>query len=125
MPSRSQAQRFRYEHRTQALLPRGLFLKRVATHAAIAAAFLLASLLAGILGYRFLAGLTWIDALLNASMILAGMGPVDNLTSDSAKLFASIYALYSGVAFLAISALIFAPFAHRLLHRLHLEESGD
>ena len=115
--------RFRYEHRSEALLSRPLFLKRVASHGAIAAAFLVGSVLAGVLGYRFLAGLTWIDALLNASMILAGMGPVNELTSGAAKLFASIYALYSGVAFLALSALIIAPFAHRLLHRLHLEES--
>ena len=81
------------------------------------------SLLAGVLGYRFFADLSWLDALLNASMILAGMGPVNELTSIPAKLFASIYALYSGVAFLAVSALIVAPFAHRLLHRLHLDDS--
>jgi hypothetical protein len=57
-------------------------------------------------------------------MILGGMGPVNELTSDAAKLFAAIYALYSGVAFLAVAALLIAPFAHRLLHRLHLEDSG-
>jgi len=81
------------------------------------------SLAIGVLGYRFLAGLTWIDALMNAAMILGGMGPVNELSTASGKLFASFYALYAGVAFLAIAAVLVAPFAHRLLHSLHLEDT--
>jgi hypothetical protein len=81
------------------------------------------SLAIGVLGYRFFAGLSWIDALMNAAMILGGMGPVNELSTDSGKLFASVYALYAGVAFLAIAAVMIAPFVHRLLHSLHLEDA--
>jgi hypothetical protein len=81
------------------------------------------SLAIGILGYRFFARLSWIDALMNAAMILGGMGPVNYISNNSGKVFASFYALYAGVAFLAISAVLIAPFAHRLLHGLHLDES--
>ena len=76
----------------------------------------------GVVGYHGLGGLSWIDSLLNASMILGGMGPVDPLKSDTAKIFASLYALFSGLAFIGVSGLMLAPFAHRLLHRVHLEE---
>jgi hypothetical protein len=75
----------------------------------------------GVLGYRYTAGLSWIDALLNASMILTGMGPVARLNSTGAKLFASGYALFSGVVFIASMGFVIAPIAHRLLHRFHLE----
>ncbi len=75
----------------------------------------------GWLATILLAGLSWIDSLLNASMILGGMGPVDLLTTVPAKLFASFYALFAGVAFLAIAGVLIAPIAHRFLHRLHLE----
>ena len=79
----------------------------------------------GSAGYHYLGNLPWIDSLLNASMILAGMGPVDPLTTDSAKLFATVFALYSGVAFLAIMAILTAPLLHRLLHKFHMEISED
>jgi len=75
----------------------------------------------GICGYHFIARLSWIDSLLNASMILGGMGPVDTLQTTAAKLFASFYALFSGLAFIGIASLLVAPFAHRLLHRFHIE----
>lgn len=77
----------------------------------------------GVAGYHWIAGLGWIDSLLNASMILGGMGPVDPLKSDTAKIFASLYALFSGLAFIGIAGLMLAPFAHRLLHRVHLEQN--
>jgi hypothetical protein len=77
----------------------------------------------GILGYHLLGQLRWVDSLLNASMILAGMGPVDPLHSTSAKVFASCYALFSGLAFIGIASLLIAPFAHRLLHRVHLDKA--
>jgi hypothetical protein len=72
-------------------------------------------------GYRRLAGLPWIDALLNAAMILTGMGPVDRLETPAAKLFASGYALFSGVAFLGMTTLLLAPVVHRSFHALHVE----
>ncbi len=83
------------------------------------------SLMIGMAGYHFLGHLHWVDSLLNASMILAGMGPVDNLTSDAAKIFASFYAIYSGVSFLTIVAVLFAPIYHRFLHRFHLYISQE
>jgi hypothetical protein len=76
----------------------------------------------GILGYHYIAGLSWIDSLLNASMILGGMGPMDSLKTDAAKIFASCYALFSGLAFIGIVSVLLAPFVHRLLHRVHAEE---
>src|SRR2546425_12808329 len=114
-----------YEHRTHPLLPRRKFMRCLAMHGVTAAAIVAVSLTLGILGYHFVAGLSWIDALLHASMILTGMGPVGLLRSDTAKLFASFYALFSGVVFLVTASILVAPIAHRLLHRLHLEELED
>ncbi len=113
----------RYEHRSQPVLPRRLFIRRIIYHALLALFVVAASLGIGVLGYRLFVGLSWIDALLNAAMILGGMGPVNEISADSGKLFASFYALYSGIAFLAIAAVLVAPFAHRLLHSLHLEDT--
>ena len=80
------------------------------------------SLAVGILGYHFIAGLNWVDSLLNAAMILTGMGPVNTLNSDAAKLFASAYALFSGVIFITTTGILMAPIFHRVLHRFHIEE---
>src|SRR6185437_9191981 len=93
----------------RALDPRKKYLKRLYYGALLSLLLIAISLGIGILGYHFLGHLRWIDSLLNASMILAGMGPVDNLTSDAAKIFASFYAIYSGVSFLTIVAVLFAP----------------
>jgi hypothetical protein len=79
----------------------------------------------GAAGYHELAGLAWLDATLNASMILTGMGPVDPLTTPAAKVFGIFYSLFSGVAFLTMVAILLAPAAHRLLHRFHLEVSRE
>jgi hypothetical protein len=78
--------------------------------------------LIGVVGYHTIAGLPWIDSLLNASMILTGMGPVNPMETDAAKLFASFYSIYSGVAFLSISVVFLAPLAHRILHLFHAEK---
>jgi hypothetical protein len=78
------------------------------------------SMFFGMCGYHFLEGLSWLDAFLNASMILSGMGPVDPLHTTAGKLFAGFYALFSGLAFIAIIALIFAPVVHRFIHKIHL-----
>jgi len=111
-----------YEHRTHGLISRAEFQKRVVRHVMLATIVLLVSLGLGVLGYHYVAGLQWIDALLNASMILTGMGPVDVMITRGAKLFASLYALFSGIVFLGIASVLVAPFAHRLLHRFHLEK---
>ncbi len=110
-----------YEHRKHPLLSTAGFRKRVAHHLILALLVLTAGLGVGVLGYHFLGDLGWVDALLNASMILAGMGPVDALHSTAAKIFASCYALFSGLVFIGVASLVIAPFAHRLLHRFHLD----
>jgi hypothetical protein len=110
-----------YEHHTQPITPMGLFLIRVSQHILVAFAIIFGSLGIGILGYHFLEGLSWIDALVNASMLLGGMGPVNELHTTAGKLFASAYALYSGIVFLVAVGVIFIPIYHRFLHRFHLE----
>ena len=107
------------------LVPRGEFLGHVATNVGIATAMVVVSLAIGVVGYHVTAHLSWIDSLLNASMILTGMGPVDPLPTTTAKLFASAYAIFSGVAFLSIVAVLMAPIVHRFLHRFHLELDDD
>ena len=111
-----------YEGRNHPLLSRAKFARRVARHLLLALFLVGVALEIGVLGYHFLGELSWIDSFLNASMILGGMGPVDPLHSSAAKIFASCYALFSGLAFIGIASLIVAPFAHRLLHRFHIDE---
>jgi len=111
-----------YERRNHPLLSRARFARRVARHTLLALVSVAIALGIGVFGYHFIAGLGWVDSLLNASMILGGMGPVDQLHSSAAKIFASFYALFSGLAFIGIASLLVAPFAHRLLHRFHIEE---
>jgi hypothetical protein len=113
-----------YEHKTDPLLPFDQFLRRLMQHGLAAMLFLAVSLGIGVVGYHFTEDLTWLDSLLNASMILGGMGPVDMLKTDGGKLFASFYAIYSGVAFLLVVGIIIAPLAHRMMHRLHLDGKG-
>jgi hypothetical protein len=111
-----------FEHRRAPLLPRRVFLRRQARCAALGVALLAGALGLGTLGYHGIAGLDWLEAELNAAMILTGMGPVDQLATPAAKIFASAYALFSGVAFLAAMAAISAPLLHRMLHRFHLAD---
>jgi hypothetical protein len=113
-----------YEHRTHRLLPRRLFLRRAAWHLVCASALALGAVAFGTIGYRSLGHLTWIDAFLNASMILGGMGPVDRMDSSAAKLFAALYALFSGLMFIAIMSVVLTPWLHRLLHWVHLDEAN-
>lgn len=94
-------------------------------HVAFATGVAALALLAGIAGYHYIAHFPWIDSLLNASMILGGMGPVDPLRSDGAKIFASLYALFSGLLFIGVLAVIVVPFVHRMMHRLHIDEEGS
>ena len=111
-----------YEHRKHPLLERPAFLRRVFGHAVLALIVMALGLGVGVLGYHWIGGLGWVDSLLNASMILGGMGPVDPLPSDAAKIFASLYALFAGLAFIGVASVIVAPFVHRLLHRIHLDD---
>jgi len=111
-----------YERRKQRLLSRAEFSKRVGRHGLVALGVLVFGLGIGVLGHHRLAHLSWIDSLLNASMILGGMGPVDPLPTNAAKIFASCYALFSGLAFIGIVSVLLAPFVHRMLHRFHAEE---
>jgi hypothetical protein len=110
-----------YEHHSQPLLPRRLFLRRLLKHIAAAAVFLSMGLAVGVLGYHSFEHLSWLDSLLNASMILGGMGPVSELQTRAGKVFASLYAIFSGIFFLAVAGIVIAPIFHRILHRLHLD----
>ena len=114
-----------YENSTEPLLSRRAFLLRLARHSAAAGGLILGSLAMGAIGYRCTEGMQWLDAVLNSAMILTGMGPVTPLQKVPAKIFATFYALYSGVAFLGIAGLLVAPVAHRILHTLHLDEDED
>lgn len=116
-----------YEHRTDPLLARPHFLRRQLLHSGVAGLLLASALGMGVLGYHLTEDLSWLDSLLNASMILGGMGPVDPVKSTAAKLFASFYALFSGLVFVAAAGILFAPALHRLIHRFHLdlEDGGD
>lgn len=110
-----------YERRHQPLLSRTRFFIRLARSVAASAAIVAAALGIGIVGYHQFAGMAWIDAFLDASMILSGMGQINPLTTTAGKVFASVYALFSGIVFVAIATIIVAPVLHRLLHHFHLE----
>jgi hypothetical protein len=114
-----------FEHKSKPLLSRRKFFIRLARYALFSILLIGFSLGIGILGYHYLNGLSWLDALVNASMILTGMGPVDPLKNDMAKWFASFYAIFSGVAFLSIVAVFLSPIAHRFLHKIHLDEQDE
>ena len=109
-----------FEHHRAPLASRDVFLLRLLRSVFIAVGVVLVSLAIGAVGYHGFEGLSWLQATLNASMILTGMGPVDELHTTGGKVFATLYALYSGVAFLTVVAVLFAPVAHRFLHRFHL-----
>lgn len=110
----------RYERRHEPLLGRREFWLRLLRHGGLVVAVLALSLAGGALGYRSTEGMPWLDAFLNAAMILSGMGPVTVLATDAGKLFATGYALFSGVVFLVAVGLLLAPVLHRVLHRFHL-----
>lgn len=110
------------EHRKQQVVSVNSFLKRIGKYSAFAFVLITISVAIGTTGYHWICGLSWIDSFYMACMILTGMGPVTEMTNDGAKLFSSFYALYSGVAFLSVTAVFFAPIIHRLLHILHVEE---
>ena len=111
----------RFERKSQPLISRSQFARRMAVYFAFGFIFLCFSLAIGTAGYAHFANLPVVDALLNASMILTGMGPVDKMETTGGKLFASIYAIYSGVAFLTFCGVLFTPIYHRFMHQFHLD----
>ncbi|MCX5758200.1 MAG: hypothetical protein NTU83_06780 [Candidatus Hydrogenedentes bacterium] len=114
-----------FEHRQAPLLSRVAFVWRVACHAGVAFGIVAAALGLGIVGYRFTEGMPWIDAIVNAAMILGGMGPVGELHTDAGKLFAAAYALFAGLLFIVVVGVLFAPVFHRFLHRFHLNMADE
>ena len=115
----------RLESLNQPLAPPAVFARRMARSLALAVGLIGLSLIVGMIGYHHLAGLSWVDAFVNAAMILGGMGPVAELKNNPSKVFAGVYALYSGLFLILIAGLVLAPALHRLLHRLHIDEQDE
>ena len=111
-----------YERRHDQLAPRSVFIKRLIAALVVAVGLILLALMIGIAGYHFIAGFNWIDSLLEASMILGGMGPIKELPTDVAKVFASIYALFSGIVFIGVMGIVLSPVVHRIMHKFHVDE---
>jgi hypothetical protein len=116
---------FNLEHKRQPLLSRRAFAGRLAASFGAASVLIAASLLAGMIGYRSLEGMAWIDTYANAAMILSGMGPLDPPKTWGGKLFAGTYALYSGLAVILAAGILFTPVVHRMLHQFHLEDEDE
>jgi len=110
-----------YEHRTEPLLPSPAFYRRIANHALIAVVVLGSGIIVGVGGFRLTEHYSWLDAFLNTCMLLGGMGQVNPIVTASGKVFAGVFALFAGIIFIGLTAVLVAPFAHRLLHRIHLE----
>ena len=113
-----------FEHRSEPLIPRLAFLRRMVLSLGLGLALLLVCLGVGMLGYRHYEGMAWVDAFVNASFILSGMGPLAPLRTEGGKVFAGFYALFSGLAFLTTVAVALAPAVHRFFHILHLDGEG-
>ena len=114
-----------FEHRSTPLLPQPQFVHRLARSLLVAAAMIVVSLLFGMAGYHWFEHMPWIDAFANAAMILSGMGPLSPLETEGGKIFAGMYALYSGLALIGVAGVIFTPVLHRFLHRFHLDEESS
>ncbi|HSP61831.1 MAG TPA: hypothetical protein VLQ90_02510 [Pyrinomonadaceae bacterium] len=114
-----------FERRHEQLAPISVFVKRVIASLAIALALIAIALGIGISGYHLLGGFGWIDSLLEASMILGGMGPVAQISGDGVKIFASLYALFSGLIFIAVMGVVLSPIVHRFLHKFHVDEEDE
>jgi hypothetical protein len=113
------------EHRKQKVVPLPYFFLRLGRYSLFCVLLIAVSVLIGTVGYLYFGHLNWLDAFYMSCMILTGMGPVAEMTTTTAKVFSSFYALYSGVAFLSITAVFFAPIIHRILHILQVEVDGD
>jgi hypothetical protein len=113
-----------FEHHKQTLLPRREFIRRLGWSVAAGGVLIAFSLSVGMIGYHTLANMPWIDAFLDAAMILSGMGPLSPLHNDASKLFAGCYAIYCGIALIGTTGVILAPVIHRALHKFHLEDDS-
>jgi hypothetical protein len=111
-----------YERRTDKLLPTRLFVSRVLRHGGYVFVAVVCALLIGMSGYHWINREPWIDAFLDAAMILGGMGPVQEMHTTASKLFAGVYALFAGLFFIGASGFLLAPFLHRMIHVFHLEK---
>jgi len=111
-----------FEHHHQPLASLPAFARRMAGCFLVSQCIAGVALLMGILGYHRIAGLAWIDSFENAAMILGGMGPVDQMTTTPAKLFAGLYAMFCGLVFISIMGIVLAPVLHRVMHHLHLAD---
>lgn len=111
-----------FERREEKLAPVSVFIRRMLRSMMMAGILIVFALLLGIFGYHWIAGFGFVDSVLEASMILAGMGPVNPLATNGAKLFASAYALFSGLVFIAVLGIVLAPITHRMLHKFHIDE---
>lgn len=115
----------RFEHRSEPLLRSQEFVYRVMVSSAFGMIIILLSLAVGMAGYHFFEHLAWLDSFTNAAMLLSGMGPLEQPQTDAGKLFAGIYALYSGLAVILVAGITFAPVVHRFLHKFHLENTEE
>jgi hypothetical protein len=113
-----------FEPHTAPLLPRPRFFRRLLRSAVAAGTLIGVSLCIGLAGYRFIAGLSWVDSFLESAMIMSGMGPVAPSGGTAAKIFAGCYAIYCGIALLTTAALVVTPLLHRFFHRLHLADES-
>ncbi len=111
-----------YEKRHHPIASSRFFIRRLLRHGVLASLLMSGSLMVGILGYHWLEGLSFVDAFVNAAMLMGGMGPVDTMHSDAAKLFAGCYALYCGLVLLVTTGILAAPVLHRLLHQFHMTD---
>ena len=111
--------RMRYERRGERPLSHKAFLRRLLKHFAAGGLVILVSLAGGMAGYAYFEGLPWLDAFLNTAMLLGGMGPVESPATPMGKLFAGVYALYSGLVFLVLAGIVLAPVVHRVLHHFN------
>lgn len=114
-----------YEHANEPLASRAIFFWRVLRHLGVALLFFLLSLGVGMIGYHYLEQMDWVDSFANAATLLVLAGPLTTIQTDGGKIFTGFYAMYSGLAFLTINAILFAPFLHRFLHRFHLQSNPD
>jgi hypothetical protein len=115
----------RYERKNEPLVSRAVFLRRLGRNALVALSIIGVSLVVGMLGYRTLEGMAWIDAFLESAMLLGGMGPIHAPMSSAGKIFAGVYALYSGILVIGTAGIILAPLFHRVLHSIHVESDED
>lgn len=108
-----------------AVISRRRFAWRVITSTSLACGLIVASLILGMLGYHYIEGMAWDDSFANAAMILSGMGPLGGLRTVHGKIFAGLYALYSGLVLVAATSIVVIPIVHRLLHRFHADPDLD